>query len=629
MGRVESEGPRTAARAPTKRARRGSLLMLLFIVATVLFILGMSLSEAMSQRRHQTAKMGEDLGAYHVAKGGIEWVLWRLRNLFEEPLVTYDGDGPRAKATINEPLLDLLDFDRAKDWARTFQMPSHLLVEDATCTIHAEFVQVQRNEFTAFIDRVEPRVPEALQRYQEQKDRRNEDEDIEGKVPLAGWSGLLRLTSEGVYQGTRRVIEVSREIKVTDLTPPAPDHTLFIDGKGNEKIEKGTFLLSNLDLPDVIQTLLLQLTLRANEMLRLPLSEDQKDVLENVNKIQEFLTNGDGNEPAEGLGMIHELASHVKDEQIKDKVDSIILSLNPRNWGRVRTNGSLYVKLPFFAADDIINYFADDTIFGHQRPEVGFLYHNNRLHDPYLGVYTHFEGLIYKEYRRLNPLGMGPSTEPTKVAPQRYTINTQFNYVDRYPDRRHPGNLARIVKKARDQAHLRFKQPKVKLVGTPNNPLRLDGIWFCDGQVEIGGPYTGRGMVIAKTKATLLRSLEPVNEGDGISLLALGGPITLARDRAEFFIKGGVYAKDGIKGQKNQSLEIQGNLVVNKLNRQNMPKEFRCRFDPDLKNHMIDNVVGVISKNYASYKERGADAKYQPVRISAKVRPFVEVGAAP
>ena len=50
-----------------------------------------------------------------------------------------------------------------------------------------------------------------------------------------------------------------------------------------------------------------------------------------------------------------------------------------------------------------------------ERPEIGYHNHYNRLHDPYLSVYTHYEGYIYMNYRRLNPVVLGPSKEPQVV----------------------------------------------------------------------------------------------------------------------------------------------------------------------------------------------------------------------
>lgn len=617
--------------------RRGSLLLLVFIVTTVLFIMGLALGDVISQGWTLSKKYGDDLGAYYVAQAGLDKVLWRLRNLFEEPLTRKTGDGPKDPVLVNEPLLDLLDFDRARDWARTFSFGEKDLVPGGSCVVHAELVDLQKNQFYTFIDRVEPNVPEALERFREreekltaaEKEEGEQAEDLEGKEALAGWAGKLRLTAEGNFNGTRRTIEVVREIKVADITPPAPDHTLFIEGNGTENIEEGRFILSNLDLPDVIKDMLLALTAKANELLRLSISDQKKDVLRNVDKIQDHMTNKlEEDNLVEALELVHQLSTLVDDEPIKDKVDSIILSLNPRNWGRVRTNGNLYVKLPFFAADDVINYFADNSLFGQQRPEVGYLFHDNRLHDPYLSVYTHFEGLIYKAYRRLNPLSMGPSTEPSPVAPQRYTINTQFNYVDRHPERKKPAFLDRIRKFGQQLAHHRYKAAKVRFEGTNKEPIRLDGIWFCDQKAELGGPYTGRGLVVAMSDITVLSSLQPVAEADTLSLVSLNGAIKLDPRGTQFDLKAGLYAKMGIMGSRGQSMDVVGNLVVDKLNRKNMPRNFTCQFDSDLKNHMVDNIVGVISRTFMSYKERGADSAWTPARITVQEKPWSEPATA-
>lgn len=645
MGLVAVQGhPVSARRGAPRPGRRGTVLLLLFIVSTVLFILSLSIANQVLNDRRLTNKYGEDTAAYYTAQAGIDHALWRLRNLLEEPLVHFEGVGPKDPGVVNEPLLDLMDYDKARDWARTFVLDEDQLMPEAHCTVHAELVNVRKNRFYANIDRVEPRVPESLERFREQKDNKARgkmkdaeggdtgvgfDDDVEGVEALGGWSGELRITAHGQFRETRRTIEIVRELRLTDITPPAPDHTLFIQSKQPERLEMGRFILSNLDLPDSVAGLLHKLTMRANDLLRLSLSEDKADVLKNVDKIQDFMTNDQGEgQASDALQLVFELASNVQDEAIKDKVDSIILSLNPRNWGRVRTNGTLYVKLPFFAADDIINYFADNTIFGHQRPEVGFLYHDNRLHDPYLGVYTHFQGLIYKQYRRLNPLSMGPSTEPTPVAPQRYTINTQFNYVDRHPDRREPKRLKEITRYAREAAHIRFKDGRVRFQGTPGNPIQFDGIWWADRKLDVGGPFQGRGLVIAKGDIMITSSLTPMNPGDRVSLVSLEGKIILNSQVNDFEVEAGLYAKNGIKGTKSQTLNLKGNLVVDRLHRKNMPKYFTCQFDPNLKNHMVDNIVGVISRQFLSYRETGAGAVWTPARITADVQPWVEAAPA-
>ena len=50
-------------------------------------------------------------------------------------------------------------------------------------------------------------------------------------------------------------------------------------------------------------------------------------------------------------------SNEFSDIKIKDFVDFSVSKLHPYLWVKVRSNGRLHVYLPFFAADDFINYF--------------------------------------------------------------------------------------------------------------------------------------------------------------------------------------------------------------------------------------------------------------------------------
>jgi len=88
-----------------------------------------------------------------------------------------------------------------------------------------ELINLTRNPFTANIDRVE-KIPPALEAYREKRDE--EGNPIPGALPLGGWSAHLRVRSAAAYQGQSSVVEQVRDIRIIDITPPAPDHTLFI-----------------------------------------------------------------------------------------------------------------------------------------------------------------------------------------------------------------------------------------------------------------------------------------------------------------------------------------------------------------------------------------------------------------
>lgn len=615
-----------------RASRHGDILYILFTVVLVLFILVMSLGYVYRQQVTQISHLGPRLQAYYLATSGLDKTVGRIKELFDRPLVTM-RDEARQETQVDAEVLGVLDPDRAKEWARRYEYKDGEVLGGGTVEVLAELLEVSRNPFSATIDRVE-KIPPSLEPYRERRDE--EDNAVAGAQPLGGWSGRLKLTATSSFQGHRAVVEMVKDVRVVDISPPAPDHTLFIHGKKTEFLKEGTFTLSNLTLPDQVLDLIHQLTLKINEVLRVPeVSEARTAVLANVEHINRKLViaETDG-EDATMLKLVQDIVQHVSaiggDERIKDTVDNIILSLNPRDWGRVRTNGVLQIYLPFFSPDDIINFFADSSSFGQQRPEIGYSNCYNRLHDPYLSVYTHYEGYIYKNYRRLNPaLGMGGGGElgmeggggapgggpgaaaggasgkeepPQVVPPQRYTINTRMNYVLRYPEREAVPNLDRLVKQAAKYASIRFKKPVV-LVGTKDNPIQLEGIWHSQEEIRIQGPYTGRGTLVSDKGIIVTGDLEPAGKSEShlLALVALEGAVEVLRS-GQTKIKAGIYAREGLRGSKNGGVKLHGNLAVENLNRDQMPRVFECRFNPHLKNHTADNLFGSISRRVLSFR---------------------------
>ncbi|MBI4872687.1 MAG: hypothetical protein HY814_14100 [Candidatus Riflebacteria bacterium] len=581
----------------SSHVRRGDALYVLLIVSTVLFILGLSLTQFVSLGTGQVRKLGANTVAHSLAEAGIHLALQKIEATFQAPLVKPVNPTPKDTLEVNAELLDLMDIDRAREWARTYDF-SNAVMKGSKIRVTAQLFGVKSNQFSTMIDRAEV-VPPSLEQY-----RHRSPDDESGPMAssaLGGWAGRLKLTSVAEVEGSRVVVEVVKGIKVVDVSPPAPDHTLFIHSPKTEYLKEGRFALSNLTLPDVIQDLIFELGNKLNEQLKLALSDSKAESLSNLSKINDMLTNKlDENKMDEALKLVFDLAQHASDEKIKDTVDNIILSLNPRDWGRVRTNGVLQVYLPFFAADDIINYFADTSIFGHQRPEIGYLYNDNRLHDPYLSVYTHFEGYVYKNYRRLNPLILGPTKEPQIVPPQRYTINTRMNYVKRYPEREGIPNLKRLQEHGAKFAHVLLKKKQL-MAGSAVQPLDVDGIRYSTEDVVLSGPYQGRGLIVTEKNIIITGDLTAKSAADMLGLVALTGQIECRASNLR--IQAGLYAREGLVGLKNQEVEVIGNLAVENLNREKMPRYFTCRFDPDLKNHMVDNVVGTVSRRDISYRE--------------------------
>jgi hypothetical protein len=567
--------------------RRGDALWVLSAVLTVLFILLMSLGWQLVQQQGQVGLVGDRLQVHQLALSGIELAIGRVRAKLASPLVTPGGE-------VDGEVLDLFDVERARSWARSYQ---HELF-GGSVKVTAELVRVSPNPFSTHIARAE-KIPPGLEPY-----RAREDDDgnpVPGAQALGGWDGLLKLTAVAKLRQSRTTLEVVKAVRVADITPPAPDHTLFIAGSEFEELRDGTFHLSNLALPDKVQDRIHKLTLAMNEVLALTdVSPEVSKTLSNVEKITKRLVEahaaGDGSELLALAAQLNErIGAAGLSADVESALDELILSLNPKDWGRVRTNGALYVYMPFFAPDDIIGYFSSPGRFSGDA-QVGFPACDNRLHDPYLSVYTHYEGRIIKGFR---PLGEKDDQLPHF---QRYTINTRLNYASRYPHLMAVPLLARLREHAPKQAVRTFRGPAV-LTGTPTSPIRLDGIWYAPEGVTVQGPYEGRGLIVSAKGITVAGDVTREDGQTGmLGLVALSGNIHVSRDVGLVLVDAGLYAEDGVRGSGSAGLKVTGNLACHTLNRRQMPRVFSCRFDPRLKNHVADNLHGSIASAPASFR---------------------------
>ncbi|MFC1746542.1 hypothetical protein ACFL35_21295 [Candidatus Riflebacteria bacterium] len=292
------------------------------------------------------------------------------------------------------------------------------------------------------------------------------------------------------------------------------------------------------------------------------------------------------------------------DLNIKDFVDEVIAELNPYRWGRVRTNGKLHIYLPFFLADDIINYFDDNSIFTHQRPEIGYLYCYNLLHDPYLSRYTYYEGKFIKYFQKLKPYILGVTNKPYPSF-EPYTITTRFDFVNRHSDRLLPSNYERIVKSAEQYADEIYTK-NLSLYGSYKEPLQMDGIHFVKGNLEIGGFITGKVMFVVEGDVKITSDIRRSGKGDLIVIIALKKKIHLSRGKMR--IEACLYSRNSIRGGK--LVGIYGNLVVDRLNRQNgangeliMPRRVRITYDPDIKSGVAGNISMGLSRLISSYRD--------------------------
>ena len=298
------------------------------------------------------------------------------------------------------------------------------------------------------------------------------------------------------------------------------------------------------------------------------------------------------------LKVIRKLVMSVSDIKIKDFVDISIQKLHPYLWGKIRTNGRLHVYLPFFAADDIINYFEDNSIFSHQRPEIGYLFCSNQLHDPYLSKYTYYEGEIIRYYQKLKPYVLG-ITETPYPSSDPYTMNTKFDFVSRHPDKLEPMQLDRIKKDAKDYCH-EFIERDLTLQGTYSKPASVWGLVYVQGNVYIGGRISGQGMIVTDGDIFITENVVHDSAASFLSLVSLKGTVRLAKGLNNAKIESAIYAKESLIG--GVEVNIFGNLVVDSLNRQKgedgpliMPKRVVINYDSNLKAEVGSNVCFNIS----------------------------------
>jgi hypothetical protein len=371
----------------------------------------------------------------------------------------------------------------------------------------------------------------------------------------------------------------TRRVQVADLTPPAAEHTLFIHGEGTEWLRAGSFTLRNLTLPADFDGAVRGLLQRVSPGVGAVAAADA------VDHVSRELSLGARVDSPALMGRIQRLVATPglarSDNAMKDFVDNRVLKLDPRTWGRVRTNGVLHVYPPLWTTDDVINYVADRPLLGQALPEIGYPGCDNRLHDPYMSVYTHYEGDFYKTYRRL-----GASMKT--VAPQRYTINTRMNFVKRCPERAPVPNLERLAGSASSLA-ARVLADGAVLEGTAEEPLELGGIWYAAGRVTLGGRYRGRGLIVAAGDVIISRSLEPSAAGSRLGIASLGGAVRVGD--GHHVIRAYVYARAGLKGPRPSKVRVIGNLVVETLDRDRMPGTFACWFDPSF----VDGKTGPVS----------------------------------
>ena len=557
-------------------------MFLLMTVVGVLYIFGMMLINYMTQERTQTAKLGENLQAFYLAEAGVEKAMIKMRELFSEKLLSEDGE-------VNDNILALLDIDRAENFSLIVKIDDGEVIGGGTAEVKVEVNNLRLTPFKTYIDEYED-VPPALKVY------RKENRDTYSDKALGGWEGLLRFEAVGKYRNAEKKLEVIRDLKVTDLTPPAENYTLFVSSRKDEYLRHGEFRCRNWSVVRDLKALIDDIAVNTKNAFQETLGSTASDFFWEPNMASNV--SFEGEIKVKTLKVIRKLVMAVSDLKIKDFVDLSIQKLHPYLWGKIRTNGRLHVYLPFFAADDIINYFEDNSIFSHQRPEIGYLFCNNQIHDPYLSKYTYYEGEIIRYYQKLKPYVLG-ITETPYPSSDPYTINTKFDFVSRNPDKLEPMQLDRIKKNAKDYCH-EFIERDLTLQGTYSKPATVMGLIYVQGSLIIGGRISGQAMIVSEGDIIITDNVVQDSAAAFLSLVSLNGSVKFARELKSANVEAAVYAKESIFG--GEQINIFGNLVVESLNRQKgeegqliMPKKVMVNYDSKLKSEVGSNVCFNIS----------------------------------
>ena len=573
-----------------KKYKSGSAMLMLICIVTILYILGMMLINYLTQERAQTTKLSENLQAVCLAEAGIEKAIVKVRDLFSQKLMENDG-------TINEKILSLLDIDRAESFSMRVKINDGELVDGGTAEVLVQVGNVRSTPFKSYIDEYVD-VPQSMNCY------KRESRETYADKSLGGWEANLRFEATGRYRSAERKIELMKDLKVSDLTPPAEHYTLFITNKKDEYLREGEFRLRNWSIIRELNDLVLDIAKKTKDAFQSTMGNaGNSEFFWEPNMGSNISFEGDIR--VQTLKVIRDLSMKVSDIKIKDFVDFSVSKLHPYLWGKVRTNGRLHVYMPFFAADDIINYFEDNSQSYH-RPEIGYLFCSNQLHDPYLSKYTTFEGEVIKYYQKLKPYVLG-ITETPYPSSDPYTVTTKFDYVAKNHDVFQPMQLDRIKKNAKDYCH-EFHEKDLEIQGSYAKPASVWGIVFVDGNVRIGGRIAGQGMIVCTGNIIITENVIHDSGEAFLSLVTLNGGVKLDRGLNEAKVEAAIYSKNSITG--GEQIKIFGNLVVDELNRQSgeegeliMPKRVMIDYDSGLKSGAGENVCFNISDMIISLRD--------------------------
>ncbi|MFC1742906.1 hypothetical protein ACFL35_02850 [Candidatus Riflebacteria bacterium] len=139
-------------------------------------------------------------------------------------------------------------------------------------------------------------------------------------------------------------------------------------------------------------------------------------------------------------------------------------------------------------------------------------------------------------------------------------------------------------------------------------PMKLDGVYFVDGDVKIKGNYTGRGTIVATGNVTVTGDVKAAGDKDKLSIISFKKLLPTQRNS---LLKASVFAKDGLGGDPGKKLKIHGNLVLNKLKKGSDRMRMAVVFDSNLLNKPVDlkswfdpwsNNKAILDDGFSSYQ---------------------------
>ena len=163
------------------------------------------------------------------------------------------------------------------------------------------------------------------------------------------------------------------------------------------------------------------------------------------------------------------------------------------------------------------------------------------------------------------------------------------------------------MRNARSYAHFIFPDGHHKLIGLLSKPLEIEGVTYIPGNLTLGGPISGRGILyVPNGSVRILDSLKAVDKQTLIAIVVPNGKIMMPPN-ARFKIDAALSARDSIIG--GEAVEINGNLLVRNLNRHtqdrasSMPKTVHINYDSRIRNRIANKVYGSIGKQLVLWRE--------------------------